>query len=201
MSVFGLGYAIGDFSDHGDWRAKINNSTPVRPTNTNILSAPNDSGYFTYTIRADDKAWLLEYALIDDGMQDFIRWLESIHTGCAESVLLMNQEGPVDLVYASCDYMTDDMRLVLISDAERLYDSHHQRYVENDDFNKRVKELGGTQVVFDIIINKLDFVEVMYVLTHMMAEKKDVPMYHSSLIEAALDERPEKHENMFFKVS
>ena len=198
MSVFGLGYALGDFSDHGDWRAKINNSTPVKLTNADISSVPNDSGYFTYTIHAGDKAWLLEYALIDDGIQDFVRWLEAICSGCEESILLMNQEGPTDLVYASCDYMADDIRLILISNAERLYDSRNQKYIENEDFNKEVKELGETQIVFDIIANKLDFVEAMYVLTHMMAEKQNVQMYSSALIEDTLDTRPDDHENMFF---
>lgn len=199
MSVFSLGYTLSDFKDFGGWEAKIKSSTPLKLTKATISSSPTGCGYFTYLIHATDAVWMLEYALIDNGIQDFIRWLESIYLGCSESFLLMNQEGPEELVRAYQEFRCDELRLTMISNVQHIYDSVENKYIENTKFAKLIRETGEKQVVFDILMNKWDFIEAMYVLTHITAKKVNETIFKSEVIETFIKELPEDHKTIFFQ--
>lgn len=199
LSVFGIGYTFGDFEDFGNWKAQINNSKPIKLTQATISCSPTGGGYFTYLIHARNFIWMLEYTLIDTGLQDFIRWLESIYLECSESFLIMNQEGPEELVRAYQEFSSNEIRLTMISNAKRIYVPEKHRYFYDIEFTKKIDHSREKQVVFDIIVNKLDFVEAMYILTQNMATKENEPTFKSEVIESFIKELPEEHENMLFQ--
>ena len=162
LTIISNGFVGANIRDHKNYKKRLLKNVPKKISHF-AISLCHFTDSILFNLYTDKKICGFEVMLSENQTNDTLFWLESICLNCRESILLIDPEGPNQMLRFYSQWETNNEgRFSMLTTYEYYYDKEKNKWIDNPTTYETYKKTGETPIVCDILISKKELVNKFY---------------------------------------